>query len=93
MNEFIVISISDVDGGWSDWSQLESQCTKECDVGSATRVRSCTNPTPQGNGKLCNKEDGDKTDGVEFKLVPCNVHSCWSEYCGEAAVTSQGRNA
>ncbi|XP_050722164.1 adhesion G-protein coupled receptor D1-like [Eriocheir sinensis] len=74
---------ADVDGGWSDWSELSSTCTKACDVGSEKKVRSCTNPAPQGNGRLCVTEDGSASKDPEFKLFPCNVHSCWDNSWSE----------
>lgn len=37
-----------VDGGWSEWSTRSTQCGY-----SGTQTRTCTNPTPSGNGRYC----------------------------------------
>ncbi|XP_045113461.1 adhesion G-protein coupled receptor D1-like [Portunus trituberculatus] len=68
----------DQDGGWSDWSVLSSECTEKCGTGQLRKVRSCTKPAPQGNGKLCTKEDMSLGE-VEFKLLTCNTFSCWDD--------------
>ncbi|KAG7154006.1 adhesion G-protein coupled receptor D1-like [Homarus americanus] len=68
----------DIDGAWSDWSVIRTPCTKSCNRGSSTRVRSCTNPRPSGSGILCTKMDGRLAlNGIDYKLEPCNDQSCW----------------
>ncbi|MBN3292172.1 TSP1 protein, partial [Polypterus senegalus] len=41
-----------VDGSWSQWS-LWSQCPLTCGLAVVSRTRSCSNPTPQNDGKVC----------------------------------------
>nr|XP_045582766.1 adhesion G-protein coupled receptor D1-like [Procambarus clarkii] len=69
----------DINGNWSDWSVIGTPCTKSCDGGVTTKVRSCTNPAPEGAGTLCTRVDGSiASDGLDFKVAPCNIQSCWA---------------
>ncbi|XP_064091063.1 adhesion G-protein coupled receptor D1-like [Macrobrachium nipponense] len=72
-----VTQTADVDGGWSPWSDMKTPCSKTCQGGTQTKVRSCTNPAPEGNGKLCVKEDKTLTAGAEWHTTPCNTQACW----------------
>ncbi|KAK4300095.1 hypothetical protein Pmani_027686 [Petrolisthes manimaculis] len=70
------VSAVDVDGGWTIYSALSTECTSECDGGVTIRARSCTNPSPRGSGKMCVKSDG-REGNMETKAFPCNVQTCW----------------
>jgi len=61
------LNTSDLDGGWSNWSEWDN-CTAECDGGNQTRVRSCTNPIPQFNGTDCGDDD--------HETQVCNEEPC-----------------
>ena len=86
----IIISVN---GRWTDFGDW-SDCSKKCGVGTQTRTRSCTNPTPQHGGKEC---EGDSTETQE-----CNTHRCpvgggwtdfgdWSDCSKECGVGTQTR--
>ncbi|XP_053628486.2 putative adhesion G protein-coupled receptor E4P [Cherax quadricarinatus] len=88
-----------VNGNWSDWSVIGTPCTKTCDGGFTTIVRSCTNPAPEGGGDLCVTDEGQvATNGLDFKIAACNVQTCWanewspwsncSKVCGRGNQTS-----
>lgn len=59
----------DVDGGWTGWSD----CTRQCDLGSA--FRSCTNPPPSGNGAQC--EGPNHMSCNPQACVNCTVTPWW----------------
>ena len=56
-----------VDGGWSEWVTIGS-CSKSCGSGEQNMERTCTNPSPQHNGKQC--------EGRSSKTESCNEHPC-----------------
>ena len=56
-----------VDGGYSDFGDW-SECSAECDGGTQTRYRTCTNPAPAHGGADC---VGDSTETKE-----CNTQAC-----------------
>ena len=84
-----------VDGGWSKWSSW-SDCSKLCHIGTATRTRTCTNPIPQFNGKLCDRMTIEKQTKVCLAALcpPSTEWGEWGEYsecsamCGEGMLTS-----
>jgi hypothetical protein len=65
----------DIDGGYTKWSDW-SACSKTCGKGEKIRERTCTNPTPKGNGKPC--EDLGPSLGVE----QCQTMECPSKLNG-----------
>ncbi|XP_068212021.1 adhesion G-protein coupled receptor D1-like [Palaemon carinicauda] len=73
----------DIDGAWSPWSSMATPCTKTCGGGVHLKVRSCTNPSPQGNGKLCLKMDSVSRADKEWRSFDCNMQSCWGLVWGE----------
>ena len=63
----ILLYLSLVDGGWTDWSQWDV-CPVTCGGGVQERSRSCTNPAPLHGGANC---IGSLTDTQD-----CNIHNC-----------------
>ncbi|XP_033762737.1 coadhesin-like [Pecten maximus] len=71
-----------IDGRWSEFEEwVPTPCTVSCGGGerSLSRSRTCTNPSPQYNGKTC---EGDNT---EYKTETCNSYPCpidgaWCEF-------------
>ncbi|XP_032220130.2 A disintegrin and metalloproteinase with thrombospondin motifs 6 isoform X2 [Nematostella vectensis] len=57
-----------MDGGWSEWSENYSRCSRSCGGGVQYRERRCNKPQPKNGGKHCAGADR------EYKL--CNVDSC-----------------
>ncbi|CAH1153476.1 unnamed protein product [Phaedon cochleariae] len=82
-----------VDGGWSTWTDW-SLCSHRVSSGSEQsdycycQTRSCNNPTPANNGKVCT--------GSPVQVANCTVHGGWSDWsawsscsatCGTAVKT------
>ena len=44
-----------VDGGWDTWSEF-SECSTTCGTGVQISTRTCTNPSPEHNGRDCEGE-------------------------------------
>ncbi|XP_033759595.1 A disintegrin and metalloproteinase with thrombospondin motifs adt-1-like [Pecten maximus] len=65
-----------IDGAWSSWSAWGS-CTVTCGGGTATRGRSCTNPTPQYGGAQCS---GNVTDTMDCNTAVCIIDGDWAEW-------------
>ncbi len=51
-----------VDGQWADYGPW-SDCSVTCGEGRQERRRTCTNPIPQYNGKVC--------DGMDIQTRSC----------------------
>lgn len=64
--------LSLVDGNWSAW-ETWSSCSKTCDNGTRTRVRSCNNPAPAHEGKDCAGE-GKKSEVCLVRHCPGKRH-------------------
>ncbi|XP_074654760.1 SCO-spondin-like [Tubulanus polymorphus] len=62
-------SCPDIDGGLSDWGPW-SQCSRSCGGGILKRTRTCTNPSPSGNGKDC---EGYTTNAIRCSTPPCQA--------------------
>lgn len=56
-----------VDGGFTQWTSF-GECSKTCGIGSKTRTRSCTNPSPKHGGEEC--------EGMSKHNVKCRVKKC-----------------
>ncbi|KAF2363264.1 GPCR family 2 secretin-like [Trinorchestia longiramus] len=69
---------ADLNGRWTEWSKVKSRCTKTCGNGTQEEIRTCTNPSPEGNGKECTTLDGN-TSTIEIRTIPCNTEPCWVE--------------
>lgn len=86
----------DIDGGWSPWSLMATPCSKSCNGGVFLKVRSCTNPTPQGAGSKCKKTDTNEEALKEWRSFDCNTQDCWAlewsdwgnctKWCGRGVV-------
>ena len=62
-----------VDGGWSNWSA--GNCSKLCDGGNQTNIRTCSNPAPSCGGNNC---IGKSVETVECNTMPCiGMHICY----------------
>ena len=61
----------EVDGGYTDFGDW-SECSAECDGGTQTRTRTCTNPAPSNGGLDC---EGDASETRE-----CNAQACPAYY-------------
>ncbi|TRY76932.1 hypothetical protein TCAL_10625 [Tigriopus californicus] len=85
-----------IDGQWSPWSTITTPCMRAnvqgqmmpvtCGGGTQRRIRSCTNPRPQGlRPKPC--------VGTAEEQIPCNVQPCnmqWSPWSGCSAKCGRG---
>ena len=67
-----------VDGGWSEFGAW-SECSADCEGGTQTRTRTCTNPAPANGGADCVGDASETQD--------CNKHGCpvavdggWSDF-------------
>ena len=56
-----------VDGGWSEFTDWET-CSVECDGGTQTRNRTCSDPAPDHGGADC--------IGSAEKSQDCNTQPC-----------------
>lgn len=56
-----------VDGGWTRWSWF-SQCSQSCGIGTKSRTRSCTSPSPMNGGLACS--------GSDFESQKCKIQNC-----------------
>ncbi|XP_069502497.1 SCO-spondin-like [Ambystoma mexicanum] len=59
-------------GNWSEWSPW-TNCTKSCGEGMRTRVRSCNNPPPLGDGDYC--------EGAGVEMEACHLRECPASNC------------
>ncbi|XP_046580719.1 uncharacterized protein LOC124288175 isoform X8 [Haliotis rubra] len=83
-----------VDGGWSLWTDTESECSVSCGGGTlvVTSTRTCTNPAPAFNGQYCVGDD--RTTSTKA----CNTHGCpvdggwslWTDTVAQCSVTCGG---
>ena len=57
------------DGNWTEWTTW-GECSKSCGSGVQARSRTCSNPSPAGDGKTCVGEASEEKD--------CNIKNCSS---------------
>ncbi|KAF0301074.1 Adhesion G-protein coupled receptor D1 [Amphibalanus amphitrite] len=81
----ITEAAEDVDGGWTVWSLGGNSCNATCGTGYYRKLRTCSNPSPQGAGQQCLKQDGVTRALQEISIAECNTHPCASEPCLEYA--------
>ncbi|CAF2146086.1 unnamed protein product [Rotaria magnacalcarata] len=67
---FIEINRCEIHGGWSPWSTW-SICSQKCGKRFRSRTRTCTNPKPKNNGRIC--------IGPERDEEPCPEIICSNE--------------
>jgi len=81
-----------VDGEWSDYGEW-GDCDADCDGGTQTRTKTCSNPAPAYFGNDC---VGDASDSQPCNQNPCPVDGGWTDYgewgacsaaCGEGTQT------
>ena len=62
-------SLTAIDGNYTQWTEW-SDCGVTCGSGVQNRSRSCTNPTPQYDGKSC-EDVGPADETKECNKNPC----------------------
>jgi len=65
-----------MDGGWTSWGSWGA-CSKSCGDGTKARIRTCTNPKPQHNGKTCN---GGNKNSQECNETECPIDGGWTTW-------------
>ncbi|XP_068713828.1 uncharacterized protein [Montipora foliosa] len=65
-----------INGGWSPWQPWGS-CSKTCDSGSQTRIRTCSNPPPRNGGRTC---PGTRLQRRRCNSIGCPVNGRWSAW-------------
>ncbi|KAK7081539.1 hypothetical protein SK128_018351 [Halocaridina rubra] len=92
-----ITSTADINGEWSPWSIMATECSKACGGGVNLKVRSCTNPAPEGTGQKCLKMDGITRADTEWRSFDCNVQSCWalewSDWGNCSVICGRGKTA
>ena len=68
---FVFLSVTGVDGGYSEWSSW-SKCSATCGGGVSWSHRTCTKPSPSGDGKTCKEQNL----GPDKKSKECNTQKC-----------------
>ena len=61
------IIVTSVNGGWTEWS-VWSDCPETCGDEDLIRTRSCTNPSPENNGTVC---QGSNTETISCSTAQC----------------------
>ncbi|XP_052807330.1 semaphorin-5B-like isoform X6 [Mya arenaria] len=64
-----------VNGGWGLWLDW-STCSVSCGGGVRSRSRSCNDPTPVGEGRLCVDADDGQEKNSDFEAEACNTAQC-----------------
>eukprot|EP00090_Calanus_glacialis_P040812 TRINITY_DN7141_c0_g1_i1.p1 TRINITY_DN7141_c0_g1~~TRINITY_DN7141_c0_g1_i1.p1 ORF type:complete len:514 (-),score=67.49 TRINITY_DN7141_c0_g1_i1:139-1680(-) len=78
--------IININGNWSPWSTVNTPCNASCGGGVKVKVRSCTNPRPQGM-------DAADCQGIDKEFFPCNMEPCdmqWSTWSPCSANCGRG---
>ncbi|KAK3092788.1 hypothetical protein FSP39_007241 [Pinctada imbricata] len=71
-----IISVYLVNGQWSNWNSW-GDCSKDCGMGTKTRVRLCDNPSPAYGGSRCS---GSNTINSQCYNKACPVNGQWSNW-------------
>uniref|UniRef100_T1IJ50 Hemicentin-1 n=1 Tax=Strigamia maritima TaxID=126957 RepID=T1IJ50_STRMM len=72
----VLIKNCPIDGGWGYWSAW-SKCSKSCGGGVSNQHRSCDNPPPLFEGKMCT---GHSKKSVSCNKNPCPIDGQWSAW-------------
>lgn len=81
-----------INGNWSEWSTWTS-CSVSCSRGTRSRVRSCSNPSPNYGGSGC---EGNSSESSICRVRPCPVHggwSAWSDWTNCSTTCSYGQKS
>ncbi|CAH3032611.1 unnamed protein product, partial [Porites lobata] len=69
-----------VDGGYSEWSSW-SKCSATCGGGVSWSHRTCTKPSPSGDGKTCKEQNlGPDKKSKECNTQKCGIDGNWSPW-------------
>lgn len=79
-----------IHGGYSQWSNF-SECTLTCGGGRKTRVRTCTEPTPQHGGRDCQRF-GSTNETRRCNTQFCPIDGGYSEWNGFTKCTKSCGN-
>ena len=66
----VILLLISVNGRYTDFGEW-SECSAECEGGTQTRTRTCTNPAPAHGGADCVGESSESRN--------CNTHLCPSK--------------
>jgi chondroitin sulfate proteoglycan 4/CUB/sushi domain-containing protein len=69
-----------IDGEWGSWSDWSS-CSVPCGGGTQSRIRACTDPSPNVCGADCS--------GSSFESQPCNTQACCADIGGSCFTDGQ----
>lgn len=61
---FFVLILCLVDGQWAEWGSW-GDCSATCGLGTAMRMRNCSNPAPQFGGEECEGSAEDQRSCTE----------------------------
>ena len=66
-----IICLIAVDGGWGEWSDWLTECSRTCGGGVQYRFRQCNSPSPSDGGKDCPKNPTGPTESRACNTDPC----------------------
>lgn len=65
-----------VNGKWSSWFSW-SNCHVTCGIGTQSRVRNCSEPSPSGGGHVC---AGHSQETQKCTMEQCPIHGSWADW-------------
>ena len=82
---------SGINGNWSSWSPWSTCATNgTCPLGQKQRTRSCTNPSPIGNGSPCLPANGNIETQPCTTNETCTVNGNWTAWSTWSPCVSDG---
>jgi hypothetical protein len=75
-------SLQKLDGGWSEWGDWTTRCSKSCGDGSLFRMRLCTSPAPRNGGTFC--------AGTAIESQSCKMRDCLVTDCNQYQIFNNG---